>query len=528
MIRGELMKKLFEKVDSNLIKKVLFISFCLLPVLELDYLAYEVLDQFGIPLPSTIFHYLWFPLLIVFTYLILEKKKKKIFLFAAASGVICLAYFVMHHMVVKDMFDLLYLTNLYAYSLAHEFSYYLTIMIPLFFIYVIVKTKPSYQWLDSLTIVLCCLISVPIFLSNIFEFGRSTYVGMVQDNIFSWFTGGYDLYHPRELCAKFYFPEGNTIGILMFALYPLLLKVFLVSKKRWFILPLVVIHGLAMMMLGTRVATYGAILSVGAVVAVAGAVFLFKKERFSKSAISVLLALLCLFTFIFPYSPAKINQDLAAESQFSVGLIDKEEAEKINEGASELIPGTIEYNYYYIHIFLDQQLYRFLTFPDIYYTWMYPYEIDAKFYVDLVTVVPFELRADGRDFEKYFFNYKWQNLSDFQKLFGFSYSMFMNGGITLEQDFIVQKYMYGYLGFALMSLPWLALLAAIVLMGIKKIKSAFNLNVLISGVSLCAMYLSAYTSGHVMDEYLSSLFVALLIGMLLNSLFAKEESMTEK
>lgn len=522
------MKKMFKKMDHDLLKKVLFISYCFLPVLELDYLIYDFLDKIGLPLPSTIFHYLWFPLLMVLTFLILEKKKRKVFCITAVLGAICLGYFVVHHFVVKDMFELLYLTNLYAYSLAHEFSYYLTILIPLFFVYVIVKIKPSYHWLHVLVVVMCCLISVPIFLSNIFEFGKSTYVGTVQANIFSWFTWGYDVYHPRELCAKFFFPEGNTIGIMMFGLYPLLIQVFIESKKRWYLLPLVVIHGLAMIMLGTRVATYGSILAVAAVIAIYVALFIFKKQKIDRGAFLVLLVLLCMFTAIYPYSPAKINQDLAAESQFSVGIINEEEAEKINNGASELIPGTIEYNYYYIHIFLDQQLYKYLTFPDIYYTWMYPYDIDAKFYVDLVTVVPFELRADGRDFEKYFFNYKWKNLNEWQKLFGFSYSMFMNGGITLEQDFIVQKYMYGYLGFAIMSIPWLALLGVIILKALSILKKAFNSNVLMLGVSVCAMYLSAYASGHVMDEYLSSLFVALLLGMLINSIFKKEPVVEDK
>ncbi len=519
----DILKKLLNKVNREFLTKLLFFSYCLLPVLELDYLFYDFLDQFGLPLPSTILHYLWFPFLIVLMYFVLEKKKRKIFCIAAGLGVIVLGYFAVHHVVVKDLFEVLYLTNLYAYSLAHEFSYYLTILIPMFFVYAIVKIKPTIKWLDALVVVLSCLITVPIFFSNIFEFGASTYVGTVQDNIFSWFTGGYDLYHPRELCAKFFFPEGNTIGIMMFALYPLLIKVFLQAKKRWYLFPLVFIHGIAMMMLGTRVATYGAILSIVAVVGVCAVLFLVRKQKFSKSATAALLVLICLFTAIYPYSPAKVNQELALESQFSVGTVDEAQKEAINNGATELIPGTVEYNYYYIYIFLDQELYKYITFPDVYYTWIYPYEIDAKFYVDLVVSVPFELRADGRDFEKYFFNYKWQNLEGWQKLFGFSYSMFMNGGITLEQDFIVQKYMYGYLGFAIMSIPWIALLGAIILKALTCLKKSFTLDILLMGVSTCAMYLSGYASGHVMDECLTSLFVALLIGMLINEVFKKEE-----
>lgn len=517
------MKEWIKKIDKDLLIKILFVSYALLPILELDYLSYDFLNQFGLPLPSTVFHYLWFPLLMVIAYFVLEKEKRKVFFLTAALGFICLAYFVAHHIVVKDLFEVLYLTNRYVYSLAHEFSYYATILIPLLFVYVIVKIKPSVNWLNCLVIVLCCCISIPIFLGNLFEFGRSTYVGTVQANIFSWFNGIYDIYHPRELCAKFYFPEGNTIGIMMFALYPLLIKVFLQAKRRWALFPLICIHGLAMIMLGTRVSTYGSILSIGAVLAVCLFLFVFMKQRYNVKALLSLCAVMCAFVLIYPYSPAKVNQDMAVESQFSVGRVDEDKKDEINSGAGNLIPGTAEFNYYYIHIFEDQQLYKFLSFPDTYYSWIYPYEIDAKFYVDLAIEVPFELRADGRDFEKYFFNYKWANLEPWQKLFGFSYSMFMNGGITLEQDFVVIKYMYGYLGMAILAVPWIAILAGIVLKALFTLKKSLNLNVLVMGISVCAMYASGYMSGHVFDEYLTSLFIALLLGMLINEVFGKEE-----
>ena len=123
----------------------------------------------------------------------------------------------------------------------------------------------------------------------------------------------------------------------------------------------------------------------------------------------------------------------------------------------------------------------------------------------------------------HFFNYKWANLEGWQKLFGFSYSMFMNGGITLEQDFVVIKYMYGYLGMIVLVLPWIALLGAIIVKALTALKKCLTLDILISGISVCAMYASGYMSGHVFDEYLTSLFVALLLGVLINDVFRKEQ-----
>ena len=518
-----MIKSSFEKIDIRLMQKILFVTFLLLPILDLDYLFYDFLNQFNIPLPSTIFYFLWLPALIVLTYFVLEKKKRKVFLIGVVCGLICLGFFAGHHIIDRNLADVLYVTGDYIYSLAHELSYFITLMLPLFFVYVVIKVKPSEKWMNNLIIAFCLLISVPIFLSNIFEFGKSTYVGYVRDNIFSWFNGIYEIYHPRELCAKFFFPEGNTVGILMFALYPLLIKVFIQSKKKWWLLPLVIIHGISMFMLGTRVSTYGAMISIAVCLIITLALLIFKRQKSDMKAIASLVLILISFLLIYPYSPGKINQDLAYEDQLYHGMIDQSKIDEINSGLKDLIPGTEEYNQYYIDVFEQQELYRYMTFPDVYYTTVYPYKMDGKFYVDLITTVPFEYRKDGRDFEKYFFDYKWELLNPTQKLFGFSYSMFMNAGINLEQDFIVQKYQYGYLGFMITSLPWFILMGAIILKALFTLKKSFNMNVLIMGISSCSMLMAAYMSGHVADEFLTNMFLALLVGMLINNVYNKGE-----
>lgn len=511
-----MIKQIYEKIDRKMISNMLFITYLLMPLFEFDHLLYKLFDSVGIPLPSTIFHYLWFALLIVLCFLKFEEKKKRVFIIALGFGVICLAYFVAHHFVVKDMFDLLYLPGRYVYSVFSEFSYFVTVMLPLVFVYAVYKVNPSMKKLNLIVIATVSIISIPIVISNILKVGPSTYVGNVQDNIFSWFTYGYDDFTPRELANKFYFVEGNTLSMILFAFFPLLINVYLQEKKKFYLLGLIVIQALSMFMLGTRVSTYGVLIGIVLVLGVSLVMIILKKNKFNFIKLGTLALLLCFSYLILPYTPAVVNQGLAIESQWEFGQADTSIKDGIASGALNLTPGTPEYQYYYEYIFLDNRLYYYITFPDIYFSTLYSYEFDAKFWVDLVLDIDFQDRADGRDFEKIFFNYKWANLNGQQKLFGFSYSTFMNGGITLEQDFVVQKYQYGYLGFIVMCGPWFVILAIILVGGIKNFYKNLNLDTLTLGAVVCALFLISYMTGHLMDEFFGVYTLALLVGMLIN------------
>ena len=107
------------------------------------------------------------------------------------------------------------------------------------------------------------IISIPILIGDLYVFADSTYYGKTVGNVFSWFSGIYSWYHPRTLASKFFFNEGNTIGILLFMILPLMYYFFAsaeTKKERKKILFLIVIQSMAMQMLATRVATYGAVM----------------------------------------------------------------------------------------------------------------------------------------------------------------------------------------------------------------------------------------------------------------------------
>jgi hypothetical protein len=226
-----------------------------------------------------------------------------------------------------------------------------------------------------------------------------------------------------------------------------------------------------------------------------------------------------IFLSIYPYTPAVVNQTIDAENN---GYVFDNEDYRLNakddvfDGAAALIPGSAEYNYYYIHIFRDYAF--FLTIPKIYWEWYYPYDIDAKWYVDLIFEYPLEQRASGRQFQRIFSDYKFNQLDSTQKLFGYSYSMFMNGSILLEQDFYMQKYTFGYLGVVILLGPWIGLLIWIAYLFIRRLKYNFNLQTLSLGLFIGAIMGGAYMSGHVLDQFFTTTYLAFGMAYLIQNL----------
>jgi len=505
-------KALITKENVTLLTIVIVL---LHPLLDMDYLVYGFLDSLGLPLPSTFLHFVALPLLVVIIFFVYEPSKKKVFFLSAYIAAIFGAYFIFHHWVVKDMFEQLYLTYRYEYSITTELRYVLTLVIPFSLIYAFYKVDLNKENFKKIIIITAAFISIPILLSNLFVFGPSTYQGLTKANLFTWFFGIYDTYHPRQLASQFYFSEGNTTGILLFGIYPIIINYFIQEQKKWPYLILILVQGLAMYVLATRVATFGVPLILGLMIFVYLFLVIIKKLKFNFGNLIPLLLLLLLFLGIFPYTPAVVNQKIDAEND---GLVLQEEYQRESAkddllNGADLIPGTAEYNYFYQYIFEDY--YFLLTIPSIYYEWYYPYQIDPKFYVDLIFNYDLFERASGRQFQKIFFDYKWNKLDRSQKLFGFSYSRFMQGSIVLEQDFEMQKYTLGYTGMVLLTFPWVAILIYVLFKVIRKFTKFCNLEFISIGIAYTAIIGSAYLSGHVLDQFFTSIYLALFIAYLL-------------
>lgn len=524
------MKKILElikKINTNENFVILMSLIVLLqPIIDIDYLLFPILDKIGIPLPSTVFYFIGMPFVILLTFFLKEENKKKTFLFASIYGTIIIIYFVFHHINVKDLFDTLYLTNRYDYIMSTEIRYIVTLIIPFGLIYAFYKTEFTQKTINKIVIWSSILIAGPIFVSNLFLFGLSTYYdGYTLANFPTWFFGIYETHLPKYLTTRFFFSEGNTTGIILFSIYPILIRQIFSSNKKWFIGALIIIQGWAMYILATRVATYGVLLMLGFSILVYLFLVILKKEKFNWKPLLALLLIFSSFFVTLSYTPAVRNleidnrNDLAVyeDEELRLGWKDQIEPDE------ELIPGTEKFNYYYQNIF--EQYYWLLTLPDIYYKWYYPYYFDPKFYVDLIFEYDFFERQNGRQFQKIFFDYKWAELTANQKLFGFSYSRFMYGSILLEQDFIMQVYTLGYIGSAILTFPWIGILLYMVYKALKSFKYIFDYDLIVLVIAFGSILGGAYLSGHVLDQFFSSTYLAFFASVILFKLnrLMKEE-----
>ncbi|MBE6117927.1 MAG: hypothetical protein E7188_05205, partial [Erysipelotrichaceae bacterium] len=150
------------------------------------------------------------------------------------------------------------------------------------------------------------------------------------------------------------------------------------------------------------------------------------------------------------------------------------------------------------------------------------YQVDPKFWVD-VTFMDVYDRVSGRQIERIFFNYKYQELSRREKVLGMGYSTFMNGSIVLEQDFLQQIYTLGYAGFVLCILPWFLLILFGAAMCLKYFRRMFTMENISMMAAIGAAIGSAWLSGHVLDQFVTSVFMAFLAAVLLNRIREAKE-----
>lgn len=523
------MKKYLTKENYQIF---LVLLIALQPVIELDYLAYPMLDSIGLPRPSTIVRFIFIPLAIALGFLLFDNRKKKTLICAFGYLGVLGIYFLVHCLNVKQIHSGLYLPMHFYFEISDEFIYVFTMTIPYFLIYLFVKTGLSERMMKRTVVLSSMVTSIPILLSNLFVFGKSTYEGYTQANMFSWFTEGiYEIYHPRTLASKFFFEEGNTIGILLFMVLPLLYYYFSRAeekKEKIGMAALIFVHSLSMIVLSTRVATYGAVLCAAGFLAVYFfSALIMKNDRIKASAVILPVCVMLVCGLILPYSPAVMNQKIAAEHELII-LEDNYLVEEGREGvAADLEKALSKSDPALIYQFeaygIRSNLMSYL--PKVYFMDWYMYKHDAYFWLDLLFNVPFYERVNGRQVQSLFIKYKWEETPNptVDHLLGLGYSHIMNGSMTLEQDFVQQLYSFGYLGWPLIVAPWLAVTLFGVFLVLKQFKKTFRTDILVYAMSLCCGLASAWMSGHTLDEFSSNLFMAYLVGVLLLKLTKKEE-----
>lgn len=523
-----MIKKLMTK--ENLFT-LIFVLVALHPFYELDWLFTGWFNSFGGFRPTTFIDFIVLPLLVILVFCLCEKNKKKVIKFTCIYLTLLIVYFIPHCKTGFYLQDNIHLGYTFYFTIKEEIFYVVTLLLPLVYIYVFNFADLSEKIIQKITSCMSFVISLPIVISNFLQVGYTTYMDEMKGSFFDWFKLPFNQVenHPRRYATKFFFEEGNTIGIILVIILPFMYYFFLREKdrkKKLLLGCLIATDSLAMLMLGTRVASYCAMLIPIAVLVVYFFTWLIKEERLKKSFIIFCIVLTIANAGIIPFCPAYQNQQFDA-SDFSTLKLDDSIREGyrrgIHEGAEGMEPFGPEWIDYYCYMFNQ---YKFLigVTPSVYYEYWYDYRVDPKFWVDLIFDYELEERVNARQIETIFYKYKWNLLTFPQKLTGFTWSLFMWGGINIERDFIQQFYSFGYLGFPLIMGPWIIVFIYIIYKFLTSFKNGkwtlFNFMLL---MSIALGVVASVASGHGFDELSASMFISLCCAYLIKNLRSKNE-----
>ena len=530
------MKKLFDKyITKNNLVIFSMLLVVLYPVIELDYLAYEFLGTIGLPRFTTIVRFLILPILAILLFYKFETNKKRFICISLLYGFIFSIYFILHLNNATSILENGRYPENYYFLLSDEIIYFVTLLMPLLYTYYFKLMKLNEIILKKVVLLSSSIISLPILISNILLISKSTYFGLTIDNIFSWFSLPYNdtVNHPRFYAGKFFFDEGNALGVIMLVTLPFLYYFFLRSnnkKDKITIGLLTFVHSLAMIILSSRVATYGVLLIPAILIVIYIFLIIIKEEKLNKLFICFTIVLIVINACIIPFSPAYNNMkfDSINHGYIMMEETEREKADDYRKGGEELEPFTKEWVDFYAYMF-ETYSYMIGVTPPKYYKEWYSYKYDPKFWVDLIFDYHLYDRINGRQIQQIWTNYKYEPLTNYQKIMGMGYSTIMRGSIVLERDFKQQIYTLGYLGFSLTMLPWIIIgvyLSIKLLLGYKQGK--WNMLNIILMMVFCFTIIVSYMSGHIMDEYSSSLLLAIFTGILLYRLSKNTNTIDNK
>jgi len=504
--------------------KLLKIFILLQPTLD-TYILFEenIVNMFGMS-PATIIRLLFVAILgMIFIFTL---KSKKQYVFYSIYALLVVGYCVMHHLTASSFTSLI--PGNFNYSIISELFYIIRMLIPLVMIAISSNLKFKDNEFENIITILTLMTSGIIVFTNLLNISTGSYTGgkIVNFNIFTWFQNIHASYTFYDTATKAYFNFANLISTLLFMLTPLLFA----QMFRHFNLKnivLIILQLLAMFMLGTKVATYGFIISAFVMILVYLFFVFVKKELYFNSKIFItIVILLGLWFVIYPYSPC--NNRTSGTVIIGEDVKESEENKKnqgtLNKTEDELAGLTEDEKNEYIRNFVEKNHEIFYVNPDIFKK--YDYKYDPYFWYQMFKE-PYENQADNRVVvQRILERLKTVNNNDDDTLYGITYVR-MSNIFNLERDFLSHYYTLGVIGLIVFFAPYfLTLLICGIYVLIKyKTKLTIQNVTLIFGIA-CGLF-GAYYCGNVMDGLTFTIILGFLCGQLINQVFIKSKELNE-
>ncbi len=530
----------------NRIIKLLFMSFIILqPIFDIYMCLFDEYIQIAGMSLATL---LRLAIAFVMTALVMiSTRKTKVTLFFSIYAFSIIVYAIIHHFNAISFSVQLPVAE---YNPIQELFYLIRICIPPALIYVIYNIKPTYKDMKIVLLSVSGIMSSVIIVSNLLKVGHVAYVlekRVIEDNMISWFTGT-DTNWVLLTCRGL-FQWTNQISAVMLIILPFLVCTALNEKKAWYwVFPFT--HMIAMINLGTRIATVGGLLVLFATLFVYILEKIIQKSEFKKQlknvvcfALSTILVLL-----LFMFSPvirrsqeAPLFEDLVAPNLSSSQLGQPAESEitssKKTETSSdietspdmeapsdsEMLPEEKEKT---LKIEYIEKNIPTAKINGLYIYTAYPYTQDVDFWYHIIKDVPENERSGNRNMRSYMIDRILELDNRFSNyIWGISYTR-SSSFVWPERDIETHFDSLGIVGCILFIGPYFAGMLTGLWFFFKRLKENLKLSRVIYLICLFLGLVNAYFSGHVMNEIFPFVFLALMAGMAIsNNLNVTEESL---
>ncbi len=348
--------------------------------------------------------------------------------------------------------------------------------------------------------IIVCIISGIIVVTNLLGISLvaySTEKKQIAGSIFSWPSLSIDMIEIEieAYTSKGWFESANQIGALLFSLCPFtILCAF--KKPSWSNCLLVALQGLSMIMLGSRTASWGFLLALGAMLFLALFLHLCKLEKIPRLRVLPILLAIAIFAGILSYySPGQFNKRRNSETDLS----DRPEAEIDKE---EIENSSGEYEALSLEEYLEQYAFNYYIQSD--YLKIYPVSGDVEFWKNVLSRDRY-LNIDQRSFKiEILQRIKERNDRTADTFLGFGYTT--NIPYT-ERDYVYQYYIFGILGVLILMGPFIY---ALFLGGIRMLlypKQLLTLENCAILMALGCMLFVAFFAGHVFGILINMFFM---------------------
>lgn len=469
---------------------------------------------FGVTVPTFIrFVILFF---ILMFYIIKTKNIKKFFMY----GALLVIYLFLQRYYNQTFTS--YYGNNFNYNFLAEIKYVLILVCPLLIAYVVYKIKYDEKIFSRAILILAITMSALIIIPTIFKFALCSYSDdLISGGFLDWFLNP-GLYGYMTAASKGLFYTA-IVSITFVLILPYIFYKMLSSNKNVLYFIVVLALNLSLLMIGTRLSSYSAII-IDVIVFIMYLFFTFIKKdfKFNKKTFGMLFLSVLLSFSLFLYSPINSRQETDKKKQeesvataelFKIVYNDGEIINCNNYNTEEGKAYIIEYikknmkKIYIMNEFIEKS---------------YSYKNDPIFWCNIINSETIIQQKNNRDIEKKMLvRVQEINNKKTDKFFGIGYSRTSNI-YNLERDFIYQYYSLGIIGFLLTVFPYILLVVIAglyMLLHFKRKFTLYNCSLLLGiGLSL----FGALYSGNVFINLGITLIIGCFFGILVKNIFEKD------